>query len=159
MFLNNIMNKIKNNESTRNGTIPLCIENIILPEIIEKCSIDQISSLARELFSTYKSLGYATKSEDDLNKKEWSMWEFSIVLKFCKKDLELKIDESEKIFPQFILNYGEVGLRTRFQTYLEIYDKNRGITASQLELQNNNFWTPVDMTCLFYYLTIYKEFE
>lgn len=159
MFLNNLINKIKNNESGRNKTIPLCIENIILPEIIEKCSIDQISTLTRDLFSTYKSLGYSVKLEEDLNQKEWSMWEFSIILKFCKKDLELKTDETEKIFPKFIFDYGEEQLRVRFQNFLEIYEKKRGITATQLELQNDNYWTPIDMTCLFYYLSKYKEFK
>ena len=104
MFLNNWYNKITNiTKIKKKDKIKICLNELYLPKVVNDSELDDIIEETSNLFNTYKSLGYVSKSIDELNDKEWNMWEFSIILKACKHKIELKMDDKDKILKSLFL--------------------------------------------------------
>ncbi|RLA78005.1 MAG: hypothetical protein DRG78_16130 [Epsilonproteobacteria bacterium] len=135
----------------------ISIEDIKLPKIIDQLDSKIIKSMVKEEISTYKSLGYKDKSLGALEVKTYHSFQVGCILKYLQLDYDLFIPNNSEIFPSFVTNYPFESLQTKVFEVINNYDKTIAKDPSGPKLINDISWSPLDVTYLLYYLTVYKN--
>jgi len=133
------------------------IEDIKLPKIIDQLEPKLIVNMTKEEISTYKSLGYKDKSLGALEVRIYHSFQVGVILKYLQLDYDLFIPNSDQIFPKFVKNYPFESLQGKVFELIANYDKHIAKDPSGKKLIDDLRWSPLDVTYLLYYLTIYKH--
>ncbi len=133
------------------------IEDIRLPAILVDLNDVIIVNMVKDERSTYKSLEYNKKSIKSLNEYTFHSFQIGIVLRYLQLNHDLLIPNKELIFPSIVVNSPFVTIQLKIFEIIYKYDIKITKSSTGIQLMNDIKWTPLDMSYLLYYLSIYKE--
>lgn len=152
---------IKENTPIKFKEKKVSIYDIKLPIKIDYMEREDIKTIVEEnLLKTYKSLEYCKKEREELLAiKEWNNWEMSLILKFYKSDLGLRVIEPKTVFPEFIYSVDRFYLRDHIDALLNVYASRDASGHVEARHKKDVYWTALDITYFLYYLFTYKKDE
>lgn len=135
----------------------LSIEDIVLPKVLNNLEVDVVKSMVKEELSTYKSLGYKDRSLGKLEAKSYHSFQIGVILKYLQLNYDLFIPNKEKTFPEFVTSYHFESLQIKVFDIVALFDKKIDKGSNGAQLARDIRWSPLDITYLLYYLSLYKD--
>jgi hypothetical protein len=154
IYLLSINKNIKNNrnqQSKSKNITEFALEKIELPRNIEQMNADSLLKATRVIFDSFKSLDYASKGQNILDKIEWHTWQVSILLNFLKGNNRLiGVSTNEKIFHENILDldYSQIG--QEIKRVIKKYSENVNIQKDRDSLSKDVIWSVRDVSIILY---------
>ncbi len=146
----NIQNN-KNKQSKANNMGEFGLEQMKLPRNIEQMNPDSLLKATRVIFDSYKSLDYASKAPNVLDKIEWHTWQVSILLSFLKGNNRLiGVNTNEKIFHENILDLNYSQIDQEIKRVIKKYSQNVNIQQDRDSLSKDVIWSVRDVSIILY---------
>ncbi len=135
----------------------ISIEDIKLPAMLVDLNDVVITTMVKDERNTYKSLEYNKKSIKSLNAYTFHSFQIGVVLRYLQLNHDLLILNKEQIFPSIVVNSPFITIQLKIFEIIYKYDEKVPKSSTGVQLMNDIKWTPLDMSYLLYYLSIYKE--
>jgi len=133
---------------SNNSKKKIDLKDISFPKNIESMDINTLSRAFKSIFDSYKSLDYANKPPNSLDKIEWHTWQVSILLIYLKNKNKF-IVANNKIFHNLILALKEQQIDEEIQRILKKYFENANIENDRDKLSRDIIWTARDVSIIF----------
>jgi hypothetical protein len=154
IYLLSINKSIKNNrnqQSKSKNMAEFALKEIKLPRNIEQMNADSLLKATRVIFDSFKSLDYASKGPNVLDKIEWHTWQVSILLSFLKGNNRLiGVSSNEKIFHENILDLDYSQMDQEIQRVIKKYSENVNIQKDRDSLSKDVIWSVRDVSIVLY---------
>ena len=146
----NIQNNKKKQSNTKNMA-EFALDKIQLPRNIEQMDADSLLKATRVIFDSFKSLDYASKAPNVLDKIEWHTWQVSILLSFLKeKNRLIGVNSNEKLFHENILDLNYSQIDQEIQRVIKKYSENVNIQKDRDSLSKDVIWSVRDVSIILY---------
>jgi hypothetical protein len=129
--------------------------DVKLPKHITELNNLQLKEIIKKELRTYKSLNYGKKNINQLDEFDYHSYQVAIALRLIQKNLDIFVPDDE-FFPNFMYKFSNKEMKLKISRLIfkyleevEEYEKEK--------LKQDYRWTPLEMTHLLYYLSIYKN--
>lgn len=110
----------------------------------------------KKLFDNFKSLAYTKKNKQDLALVEWNNWEVFLLMGLIKIDKDMFISNPHEVLHPSIAQLSKSEVVSHMNVIFDKYNKlDKDLTSDVLRSQIN--WSPIEVSTIFYYLSIYKN--
>ncbi len=154
----NSSNKNKKKSITNKYTPLPNIENISLPNKIEKLSSNELQIIAKKIYDSYRCFDYKNMNINQLEKKEWHSWQVSILLMIYKEGDEFFIPSQNDVFNDFLLKSNENSIKSIMKDILNKYENYVDFNSGKDKLSSEYIWSDKDVSIIFYFLANYKKY-
>ncbi len=151
-------NKPKSTANKIDLNSKISIKDIEFPKNIVEMSSSSLSQIVKGLFDTYKSLGYANKSGNALEKQEWHSWQVSMLLVFLKVYQNFFVSHEKNIFHSSILNLDNDQMENDMQKIFRKYVNNVNPKKSRDALSNEIIWSAREVSLILYSIMSNKKY-
>jgi hypothetical protein len=128
-----------------------------MPVVFKETENTIVSEITRNEIATCKSLQFKKKSKSELNVKNYHSYQIGIILRHMQLNYELFIPDCKIVFPKFVLQLAFSSLQLKVFDIIAKYDKEVKKDLCEIDLIQDVRWTPIDISYLLYYLTLYKN--
>ena len=141
----------KANSTSNSGAIKVIeIKNLDLPKGIEQLDGNILFGACKSIADSLKALGYANKSPNEMDKKEWHSWQLSILLCCVKNGSKFIFPDLNKVFHKTIMDLSEDKKKEeRERIYVKYFDKV-DISRNRDVLSKDVIWTAREVSILLY---------
>lgn len=142
--------KVSSNTNS-NGTFKAIeIKDLDLPKGVEQLNSNVLFSACKSIADSFKALGYASKSPNEMDKRDWHSWQVSILLCCVKNNSKFIFPDLDKIFHKFIFDLNEEKRKEeRERIYVKYFDKV-DISKNRDTLSKDVIWTAREVAILLY---------
>ncbi len=127
--------------------LPIYFKNIDSPRVMNEIKIE---------LKTYKSLGYRFRKLNELDKAEYNSLQIGILLKALSLKIDLKVVANQDFFPEYIYNIGYTTVQSKVSDVIKKFDNEVSKISTELELQGQLIWTPLESGYILFYLSFYQ---
>jgi competence protein ComGC len=151
LSINRNIQNTKNRQSITKNMSEFALDNIELPRNIERMDADSLLKATRVIVDSFKSLDYASKGPNVLDKIEWHTWQVSILLSFLKGNNRLiGVSTNEKLFHENILDLDYSQMDQEIQRVIKKYSQNVNIQQDRDSLSKDVIWSVRDVSIILY---------
>ena len=135
----------------------LDVNDIILPIYYKDIDMTRILRDIKSELHTFKSLGYRFRKLNELEKNEYHSMQIGILLKALHLGADLKVLRVEDYFPEFIYSMNYTLVQGKISDIIKKYDISVSKVSTEINLNNDYIWNPLEAGYLLFYLSFYKN--
>ncbi|HIP13577.1 MAG TPA: hypothetical protein EYG97_02710 [Arcobacter sp.] len=133
------------------------IDDIELPIIYNSMDDDRVIRDIKTELKTFTSVGYRLSGNNNIEEKEYTIYQIGILLNALKKNIDLKIVVPKKYLPTFIYSSTNETMKKQMSDIIKRFDKGVKKDISEANAREEYSWMPKDAGYILYYLSIYKD--
>jgi hypothetical protein len=142
----------KNPKHSRNSQI----SSLKIHKKIVEMEVSLLQKDCKKLFDNFKSLAYTKKNKQDLALVEWNNWEIFLLMGLIKMDKDMFISNPHEVLHSSIAQLSKSEVVSHMNVIFDKYNKlDKDLTSDVLRSQIK--WSPIEVSTIFYYLSIYKN--